>query len=224
MAVYPAAIPTIPDDGTWNHSQVGAEITAVATELGTNPRGSQSTVAARFTTVEGRVTAVEGATGTAGVEVGSATLTSAYSIYSQTSSTTWTDIGLSIAVPAQTRAYTLIFSASVAVTLTSSAWTAPKYGAFLLRIVDSGVTVEAVSNQFPVALTVNGAANYFFPAYLMMRVAAGQGATTWKVQAKEFNLHGDAQVSQIAVNARAALGTPGTGVSASPAVLLATTI
>jgi hypothetical protein len=191
MAVYPAAIPTIPDDGTWNHSQVGAEITAVATELGTNPRGSQSTVAARFTTVEGRVTAVEGATGTAGVEVGSA------------SSTTWTDIGLSIAVPAQTRAYTLIFSASVAVTLTSSAWTAPKYGAFLLRIVDSGVTVEAVSNQFPVALTVNGAANYFFPAYLMMRVAAGQGATTWKVQAKEYNLHGDAQVSQIAVNGRA---------------------
>jgi hypothetical protein len=223
MAVYPAALPTIPDDGTWNHSQVGDEIEAVCAELGTNPSGAQSDVAARFTTVEGRVTAVEGATGTAGVEVGSATLTSAYSIYSQTSSTTWTDIGLSIAVPAQTRAYTLIFSASVAITLTV-AWTAPKYGAFLLRIVDSGVTVEAVSNQFPVALTVNGAANYFFPAYLMMRVAAGQGATTWKVQAKEFNLHGDAQVSQIAVNARAALGTPGTGVSASPAVLLATTI
>lgn len=224
MSTYPLAIPTIPDDGTLNHSQVGAELVATMTELGVNPSGAQTDVTGRFTTVEGRVTAVEGLTSTAGVEVASASLTTAYSIYSQAVSTTWTDIGLSIAVPAQTRAYTLIFSASVVVGLTATTWTAPKYGAFLFRIVDSGVTVEAVSLQFPVALTVNGAANYFFPAYLMMRIAAGQGATTWKVQGKEFNLHTDAQVNQVAVNARAALGSPGTGVSASPAVLIATTL
>ena len=77
---------------------VGDYVVKIATELGINPSGAQADVAARLGVVDDRLTAVEGATSAAGAEVGSATLTSPYSIYQQASSTTWTDIGLSIPV------------------------------------------------------------------------------------------------------------------------------
>jgi hypothetical protein len=224
MAInYPASIDPIPGNSTLMWDDVGDYVVKIATELGINPSGAQADVAARLGVVDDRLTAVEGATSAAGAEVGSATLTSPYSIYQQASSTTWTDIGLSIPVAAQTRAYTVQFSCVVVVTLVST-WTIPRFGAALFRIVDSGVTAELVSQQFPVALPVKAANTFFIPAYLWARVPAGRAASTWKVQAKEFNIKSDASFSEVAVNGGALLPTPGAGVSASPAFLLATTI
>jgi hypothetical protein len=222
MATYPAALPSIPDDGTWNHAQVAREVEAIATELGTNPRGSQTNVAGRFTAVEGRVTAVEGATSVAGVEVASAQLTTDYNILGQTSNTTWTDIGLSIAVGAQTRAYNLIVSCSfVAVTSGTFAPTKAVYPA--LRIVDSGVTVVAETSQFPIIM-VSASVTYITKGYLLGRIPAGQAATTWKVQARNGISTPDAQVTSLAVYAGTALATPGGGVTRNPCQLSAITV
>lgn len=221
MAVYPAALPTIPDDGTWNHSQVAREVEAICTELGINPRGTQTNVAGRFTAAESRITAVEGATTTAGVEVASAQLTTDYNILGQTSNTTFTDIGLSMAVAAQTRAYNVTFTGTFIV-VTGASFTATKLAACIVRIVDSGVTAVADVSQFPVVMTQAGAFTYTAKFYLVGRIAAGQAATTWKAQARIGSPAIDAQVTSLAIYA----GTeaPGGGVSRKPAQLQAITV
>lgn len=206
-----ADVPTVPGLATIN------------TELGADPSGPQATVAARFTVVEDRVTAVEGATSTAGVEVGSAELTVDYDILGQAGgNTVFADVGLSIAVPAQTRAYNAWFGCTVVIA-TNASFAGPKYLSAVFRIVNSGVTEVLDVSQIPVIIPVSGAGTYFAKALIKGRVAAGRAATTWKVQARLSPVP-DANVTTFAVYAGPALGAPAGGVSRAPATLQAVTV
>lgn len=52
MPQYPAAIPSIPGDGSWTHGQVADEVESVMSTLGTNPQGTHLTVRARVEAAE----------------------------------------------------------------------------------------------------------------------------------------------------------------------------
>jgi hypothetical protein len=222
MAIYPAALPTIPDDGTWNHAQVAREVEAVATELGVNPSGTQTDVTARFVAAEGRITAVEGATTTAGVEVASAQLTTDYAILGQAAgNTTWGDVsGLSIAAAAQTRAYDVTLTCTFVLT-TNSSFAGPKYLGASVRIVDSTVSTILEVSQIPLITIASGVTTLFAKGYFMGRVAAGQAATTWKVQTR-LSATPDANIASVAIYAGTEAAT--TGVSRRPALLQAITV
>lgn len=222
MAVYPAALPTIPDDGTWNHSQVGDEIEAIALELGTNPSAAFTDVTARFTAAEARITTVEGATTTAGVEIGAATITTDWDIKNQSGGNqTWTDVtGLSIAVAAQTRAYDILFSCTFVATVNSS-FVGPKMTGVNIRICDSAATTVVETSQIPIIFPVSGALTLFAKGYFMGRVAAGQGATTWKLQTRT-NATPDTNMTAVAIFA--GTDAANTGVTRRPALLQAVTV
>lgn len=220
MAQYPGTVPVIPADGSWTHGQVVDELNAALTALGVNPRGAQADVAGRLTVHESRLGTVEAATSLAGVEIGAATLATVYDIKNQAQVATFTDIGLTLAVPAQTRAYNITFSCNVALA-TSASFVAPKYASAVFRIVDSAVTTVCDVGQFPIIPPVAGAQSIFVKALMTGRVPPGQPATTWKVQVRAQAL--DAQISSFQTYT-GPLAAPAGGVSLSPALLQAVTV